>query len=153
MFGASYGGYAALIQGARHPELYRCVVSWAGIADLPRLLRWERDTDGAKGEIYTYDLRQIGDPGKDRDRLTRDSPITYAATYGPPVLLVHGADDTTVPVDQSREMSKALEHAGRDVKLVVVAGENHRDWDDADMEKSLDLVADFLRAHIAPAAP
>ena len=30
VFGASYGGYSALMQGALHPELYRCVVSWAG---------------------------------------------------------------------------------------------------------------------------
>ena len=46
IFGASYGGYAALIGGAQRPDLYKCVVSWAGMggdADGPEDLRRLRD--------------------------------------------------------------------------------------------------------------
>src|SRR5207244_12905956 len=46
VFGASYGGYAALIGGAQNPELYKCVVSWAGISDLVKLLKQERSRSG-----------------------------------------------------------------------------------------------------------
>ncbi len=151
VFGASYGGYAALIQGARHPDLYKCVVSWAGVSDLPRLLKAERESAGADSELYLYDRKSIGDPERERERLAQESAITYAATYGPPVLLVHGSADTNVPADQSREFERALRKAHRDVRLVLVDGEDHTDWDDDNMSKALDQVAAFLRAHIAPA--
>ena len=36
--GASYGGYAALAGGAFYPDLYRCVISGAGVSDLNRML-------------------------------------------------------------------------------------------------------------------
>ena len=36
--GASYGGYVALQGGARRPDLFKCVVSRAGLSDLARLL-------------------------------------------------------------------------------------------------------------------
>ena len=39
--GISYGGYAALYAGAMHPELYKCVASWAGVSDLPAMLKFE----------------------------------------------------------------------------------------------------------------
>jgi dipeptidyl aminopeptidase/acylaminoacyl peptidase len=42
IFGASYGGYAALAGAAFTPDLYRCAVSWAGVSDLVDLVRDER---------------------------------------------------------------------------------------------------------------
>ena len=42
-----------------------------------------------------------------------------------PVLLIHGRDDTVVPIEQSREMEGALRAAKKDVQLVVMQGEDH----------------------------
>ncbi|QUD89896.1 alpha/beta hydrolase family protein [Phenylobacterium montanum] len=150
VFGASYGGYAALWAGATHPELYKCVVSWAGDADLMLSMKFEKSFGGKEGTRYQYWLKSIGDPEKQADALKKASPISYAETYKPPVLLIHGADDQTVTPEQSRNMEHALKKAGKDVKLIVYKDEDHTDWDTAHEKDAIDQVAKFIQAHIAP---
>ena len=72
IFGASFGGYAALYGGAKTPELYKCVASFAGVADLNALVNWEHATKGHEGR-YRYAVSSIGDPSKDAARLTTAS--------------------------------------------------------------------------------
>lgn len=151
VFGASYGGYAALMQGALHPDLYKCVVSWAGIANLNRFVRDDRGDESAPSEVYNYELKEIGNPATESARLARESPVTYAATYGPPVLLIHGGADHRVDPEQSREMHRALVNAGRSSQLVVVPNEGHSYWDEPHETMALDTVGKFLTSHIAPA--
>ena len=67
--GFSYGGYAALQAGATEPEMFRCVVSGAGVSDLRHMMNWVKTNDGADGLTYRYWARAIGDPGKDRELL------------------------------------------------------------------------------------
>lgn len=43
----------------------------------------------------------------------------------PPVLLVHGTEDTAVPIHDSRLIKSLLEEAKVDVELVEVAGQEH----------------------------
>lgn len=133
--GASYGGYVSLYAGARHPERFKCVVSFAGVSDLVAMQKWERTERGADSPAYRYWLKSIGDPDKDRERLVATSAITYAAHYGPPVLLIHGTIDDIVPISQSRAMEAALKKAGRSVRLIETPGEGHSGWD-ADNEAS-----------------
>jgi len=150
--GVSYGGYAALMAGARHPELYKCVVSWAGITDLPKFLSWEHGESGDDPTRYAYWVKAIGDPKTDGDRLIKGSPTAYAETYGPAVLLLHGEDDPIVTPDQSKLMEKALKKAGKPVRLILVKGEDHPDWSDYHMKNALTEIETFLKANIAPAA-
>ena len=152
IFGASFGGYAALYGGARTPELYKCVASFAGVADLNALVNWEHGAKGHEGR-YHYAARSIGDPSREGARLTAASPVTYAVGYKPPVLLIHGADDESVPVAQSRMMQAALSKAGKDVRLVVYPHEGHTDWTPADEQAALTEIAAFIEGHIAPAKP
>jgi dipeptidyl aminopeptidase/acylaminoacyl peptidase len=42
-----------------------------------------------------------------------------------PMLLIHGKDDTTVPLEQSRIMADALRAAGKPVELVVLNSTDH----------------------------
>ena len=37
IYGASYGGYAALMGVAREPSLYRCAVGYVGVYDMPSM--------------------------------------------------------------------------------------------------------------------
>ena len=66
------------------------------------------------------------------------------------MLLIHGKDDTVVPIDQSREMEGALRDAGKDVQLIQVNGGDH--WDlheDARIATITNSVA-FVMKHNPP---
>ena len=53
------------------------------------------------------------------------SPITHVSSSSPPVLLLHGDSDDTVPFEQSVAMEGALRRVNVPVKLVRVAGGEH----------------------------
>lgn len=143
IFGASYGGYAALIGGALTPDLYKCVISFAGVSDLGKMLEYE-----APSRItYDYWTQVIGDPKADREIISQGSPVRYASTYRPPVLLIHGEVDDTVPIEQSEFMEDALKRAGKSVKFVRVPG-GHGDQNEENWNLIMKEVIDFLKVHI-----
>lgn len=152
IFGASFGGYAALFGGAQTPDLYKCVASFAGVADLNALVNWEHTTRGHEGR-YLYAIRSIGNPARQAAKLKAASPITYASSYRPPVLLIHGSDDHSVPLAQSQMMERALRGAGKDVRLVVYPHEGHTDWTPADEQSALTEIEAFVSTYIEPAKP
>ena len=41
------------------------------------------------------------------------------------MLIMHGIEDTVVPVEQSRRMSSKLKGAGKDVRYVELGGDDH----------------------------
>lgn len=149
IYGASYGGYVALYAGARHPELFKCAVSRAGVADLVAMQQAERDL-GADTPRYKYWLKAAGDPDKDRKQLIETSPVTYAADYGPPVLLLHGDKDDNVPIKQSKLMKAALDRAGRKVELKIYEGEDHSDWRLEDEVDAMGRIIEFVQTAIGP---
>jgi dipeptidyl aminopeptidase/acylaminoacyl peptidase len=120
--GGSYGGYAALMGLVKTPELYRCAVSFAGVTDLPDLIAFERDYRGGDEAAE----RQFGSAWRDRDRLRSTSPARQAERVQAPVLLVHGDADRVVPVEQSRDMAKALRRAGKPVRYIEQEGGDHQ---------------------------
>ncbi|KQS57465.1 hypothetical protein ASG17_01720 [Brevundimonas sp. Leaf363] len=151
--GASYGGYAALWGGAAQHELYKCVISIAGMSDLVGIMNWERGQADADSDRYQYWLKSIGDPRADREALLAVSPITRAAGYGPPVLLIHGEDDDVVPPVQSRQMERALSRAGRSVKLVMVENTDHHFGSSRAQRILLSEMETFLAQHMPASAP
>ncbi|HEY0650979.1 MAG TPA: alpha/beta fold hydrolase [Phenylobacterium sp.] len=148
IFGASYGGYAALMGAVRKPGMYKAVVSVAGDADLIESLAFSRREDGADSPAYAYWCGSMGDPAKDADLLARASPARRAAEITAPVLLIHGAEDTIVDPKQSRLMAKALKAAGKTCELVELKGEGHRNWSDDTWKTVLTKVTDFIGTRI-----
>ena len=53
------------------------------------------------------------------------SPTTYADKRNPPLLILHGTADKTVPVEQSQMLAEALKKAGAAYELILVAGAPH----------------------------
>jgi dipeptidyl aminopeptidase/acylaminoacyl peptidase len=69
-----------------------------------------------------------------------------------PVLLIHGADDTSAPVEESRRLERALRERGREVELIVVPGAGHvfnfRQPEEA--RRAWDVTLDWLRKYLSP---
>jgi len=124
--GWSYGGYAAQVGVTVQKGLYRCAVSMAGIADLGRMLRYVRDNFGAESSVTRDYTRFIGVTSDWTDAQANDiSPIKLAGGADAPLLLIHGDQDTTVPIDQSQAMFAALKAAGKPVEFVTLPGADH----------------------------
>ncbi|MEQ1752857.1 MAG: alpha/beta fold hydrolase [Micropepsaceae bacterium] len=123
--GASYGGYAALAGGAFTPDLYKCVVSIAGVADIPQLMHDEKIAKGADSEVYKYWMKWLGDPQADLAEMKAFSPALNASKFQAPVLLMHGLSDRIVLPNQSNRMEKALKAAGKQVEYLEFPHQGH----------------------------
>jgi dipeptidyl aminopeptidase/acylaminoacyl peptidase len=124
--GASYGGYAALAGAALDRGVYRCAVSVSGVSDPRGLLRWERSRGEHRDtQTLRYWDRFMGIADYDDPKLKEISPIEHVAQVDIPVLLIHGKDDTVVPIAQSEDMADALTDAHKPVTYVKLPGEDH----------------------------
>lgn len=143
--GASYGGYAALAAGAFEADRYRCVAAIAPVADLEMMIRHAEEVFGRQARTVDYWKEQVGD---ERGALRAISPVHHAESFTAPVLLVHGKDDTVVPIRQSAAMEKALQQAGKDVELVRIKGGDHWMSRAATRRATLRAVEEFLAANL-----
>jgi dipeptidyl aminopeptidase/acylaminoacyl peptidase len=121
--GASYGGYAALAGAALDTGVYRCAVSYGGISDLRRFNTWVAKNDGFASQRYF--LRFLGAESIKDPTLAQVSPASHIDQVAIPVLLIHGKDDTVVPLEQSRIMADALKAAGKPVEFVTLDSTDH----------------------------
>jgi dipeptidyl aminopeptidase/acylaminoacyl peptidase len=123
IMGGSYGGYAALAGATLTPDRYACAVSVNGLSDPVALLANAENTSlGRKSMTAEWWRRSMGD---DMDHLRAVSPIRNADKVHVPVLLIHGIDDSVVPIEQSRNMDSALRRAGKQVRYVELKGDDH----------------------------
>jgi dipeptidyl aminopeptidase/acylaminoacyl peptidase len=140
--GASYGGYAALRGAQRDGAYYRCAISYAGVADLNGMLRYDN---------------QFLNSGRARDHwrstapdLRIVSPASWPEQFSIPVLLMHGKLDLRVPVKQSRVLAEKLTKAGKAVRYVEQPLGDHHFSRSEDRLQFLREMTDFLKAHNAP---
>jgi len=123
--GASYGGYAALEGAVSTPDLYACAVSFAGLSDLGAFLRSRASDYGDDSWMISTWTRYIGDRYDDHAKLAAASPADNADKVKCPILLMHGAGDTTVRIDQSEKMRDALQEKGKPVEFVKFDSDSH----------------------------
>jgi dipeptidyl aminopeptidase/acylaminoacyl peptidase len=132
----------------RAPELFRCGASYAGVMDLPGMLR--DDEWYADGRL----MRElVGDPDDDRERLRETSPIENVARIRVPVLLAHGEDDGTVHVHQTQKMAKALQAVGKDVELMIFPDEIHGFKEERNRIEFYTRLVAFFQRNLAPHTP
>ena len=148
MLGASYGGYAALAAGAFSPDIYRCIVSIAGVSDLNLHMRHKQAERGGDDWALDYWEDLYGAEASEKDELSAISPVDHADAFQAPVLLIHGERDTVVRIDQSKVMRKALRKAGKEVTFVKLEGEDHWLTQETTRIEMLQAAAAFIEAHL-----
>jgi dipeptidyl aminopeptidase/acylaminoacyl peptidase len=143
--GMSYGGYSALAGAAFTPELYACAISVNGLSDLPNMLGYQRRVGGDESDRVAYWKEHIG-PANDPDVIAR-SPARAARNVRAPVLLIHGIDDSIVPVAQSQGMMRALGSVPPH-ELIELSGEDHWLSRSATRIRVLTEMERFLAKHL-----
>ena len=148
IYGASYGGYAAMWGAIKTPELYRCGISFAGISDLADMLSsgWWDDSTVISREIARS---RVGDPDKDKGALDEVSPLKHADRVRIPLLIAHGENDIRVLPSQSKAMVRALQKAGRPVDWLPLEEEGHSLMWIRSRVRYYTAVLNFLDQHLA----
>jgi len=124
--GGSYGGYAALAGVTLQHGLYRCAVSVSGPSQLPEFDYWQKSYYGGRDtEVIRSWQRVTGADKGSETALRAISPALFAAQADAPILLIHGKDDTRVPMEQSVYMASALKRAGKPYEFVTLEHEDH----------------------------
>ncbi len=146
--GSSYGGYASLWAVLRNPERYRCGASWAGVTDLDRQLRYDKQSF-SRGGFKRWRDRVRGEGVEDMKAV---SPLNQAQALTRPLLLAHGTKDNVVPFKQYVAFEKAVRAAPVRPKTLVIEGEGHSFSKPENEQQWYDALAAFLAEH-NPADP
>lgn len=121
--GASYGGYAALRAAIMAPEDVGCVVAVAPVTDPVSLLAEARQSGGG---VFAYDFweQYIGDLVFDREEAARISIFRNADALVAPVLLMHGDEDSVVPIEASNALRRNMS-SEQAFEFILLEGETH----------------------------
>ncbi len=145
--GASYGGYAALMGLVKDPDQYRCGVAFAAVTDIRNIVDMHWSDISADYVSFGVPVL-LGDRKADAERFAATSPVVQAARIKAPVLLVHGALDHRVPVQNGEAMRDALQKAGKRVEWVLYPDEGHGFGNPANRIAHWQRVERFLESNL-----
>lgn len=144
IYGASYGGYAALMGAAKEPDLYACAVGYVGVYDLEKM---HKDDAAHSRSWKSWTNDWIGD----RNTLGEVSPVNLAARIKAPVFLAAGGQDERAPVEHTRKMEKALKEAGVPVESLYFKSEGHGFFTEPHRREYYTRLLAFLSTHLGGA--
>lgn len=118
--GRSYGGFLAVLAACLHPDLFSGVVDACGMSS------FETYFESTEPWLASAASPKYGYPMHDAELLLAISPLYRVDQVQARVLLLHGDNDTNVPVSESRQLYDALVASGKKAELVLVPGEGHQ---------------------------
>lgn len=117
--GASYGGFMTQYLQTL-TDIFAAAVSHAGISDVTSY--WG---EGYWGYSYNSVAAAKSYPWNNPKLFTEQGSLFNADKIHTPLLLLHGTEDTNVPIGESIQIFNALKILGRDVEFITVEGANH----------------------------
>ncbi|MFQ5701618.1 MAG: S9 family peptidase [Acidobacteriota bacterium] len=119
IMGGSYGGYMTMAGLTEYPGLF------AAGADLFGVVNFETFFEQTEPWMAAISTIEYGDPATQKDLLRRLSPIHKIDRVKAPTLILHGANDTNVPVVEAEQVAKSLEQNDVPVEYILFPDEGH----------------------------
>lgn len=157
VWGMSAGGMlAALVgtgaepAGSERAPAVQAIVDYYGPSDF--LQAEEHAPEGIDldwNSATSWPSRYIGgDIVANAERVLATNPITYISADDPPFLLVHGDQDSIVPLHQSELLLAALQQASVESELYVVKDGDHARGGEFGSPELHRKTVEFLRLHL-----
>ena len=147
IYGGSYGGYATLAGVTFTPELYAAAVDYVGVSNLFTFM----ETIPPYWKPYLEMMYEmVGNPNDKGDsiRMRESSPIFFTENIKTPLLIVQGANDPRVNIDESDQIVKALRAKGVDVPYLVKYDEGHGFKNEENRIQFYKTMLGFLAKHL-----
>jgi dipeptidyl aminopeptidase/acylaminoacyl peptidase len=103
IMGWSYGGYAAARGAQRDGDVWKCAIAGAGVYDMAMMNRWDSKNLGKFSSKFQ-------DTSDDPDGI---SSAQNTDGKWAPILIVAGARDARIPLEQSRTLVSRLKASGK----------------------------------------
>ena len=165
-WGSSAGGHLVAMMGLTHDEnvfetddhsqyssQVQAICNWFGPTDFLRMNDFEGRID--HDAVDSPESRLIGGPiQENKEKVAAANPIIYVSKNDPPMLIMHGGKDLSVPYNQSELLYAAMQKAGLDVTLykVVNAGHGFGNATQDSAASLFEMSAQFLEKHLMPLA-
>ncbi|PHR65506.1 MAG: peptidase S9 [Idiomarina sp.] len=120
VYGASYGGYAALQSAIREPDLYKCTVGFVGVYDLELMYEQGDISEAQAGRNY---LDQVL-PSTKEERQAQ-SPVHNTDKLKAPVFIIQGGRDVRVPKEHAFRLRDKLKEQDHPYEWMMKDGEGH----------------------------
>jgi len=119
IMGGSYGGYMTMAGLTWYPELFAAGANLYGVVNFETFFA---NTEPWMAAISTV---EYGDPETQRDLLRELSPIHRADQVIAPTIVLHGANDTNVPVVEAEQVVEELRRREVPVEYILFPDEGH----------------------------
>jgi dipeptidyl aminopeptidase/acylaminoacyl peptidase len=140
--GRSYGGYLTLAAMVAYPTLFRVGIDVCGISDFHTFFAHTEPWIAAAA------VTKYGDPRRDAQLLRELSPIHSIGQLRAPLLVVHGAYDTNVPIIEAEQLVAALRDHGASPGYLVLDGDGHEILSTANRAVFVRETVHWLTAHL-----
>lgn len=119
IMGGSYGGYMVMAGLTEYPDLFAAGANLFGVVNFETFFE---NTEPWMAAISTV---EYGDPETEADMLRELSPIHKVDRVTAPTIVLHGANDTNVPVVEAEQVVESLEDRGIPVRYILFPDEGH----------------------------
>jgi dipeptidyl aminopeptidase/acylaminoacyl peptidase len=119
IMGGSYGGYMVMAAVTEFPDLFAAGANLYGIVNFDTFFKHSEPWMAAISTI------EYGDPATQADVLRSLSPIHKIDRVKTPLLVLHGANDTNVPVIEAEQVVDSLKKRNVPVEYILFPDEGH----------------------------
>ena len=119
IMGGSYGGYMVMAGMTEYPKAFAAGADLFGVVNFETFFKHTEPWMAAISKI------EYGDPDKEADMLRNLSPIHKVDRVTAPTIVLHGANDTNVPVVEAEQVVESLKKRGVPVEYVLFPDEGH----------------------------
>jgi dipeptidyl aminopeptidase/acylaminoacyl peptidase len=119
IMGGSYGGYMAMAGITEYPDMFAAAANLFGVVNFASFFEHTEPWMAAISKV------KYGDPDSDAELLRSLSPIHRLDRIKTPLIVLHGANDTNVPVIETEELVVRLRARGVHVDYVLFPDEGH----------------------------
>ena len=139
--GWSYGGFLTA-WAVTHTDQFKAAVVHGAISDV---FTWALTLDAP-----SYLPLVLGEPLGHRAAYDKRSPLTFLQNAKTPMLVSHGQDDRTVPIEQGRGIFQGLKMLGVETEMLIFPREGHPIIEPAHQIEFLTALLAWFRKHLNP---